>query len=141
MFQLKISKQKNLAIVAGVCWRYDYERRAFYERILGGEIGDIQSVYATYLTGPVKPMRPDSERKPEWSDIEWQVRNWYNFAWLGGDGLVEQAVLSVDKIAWVLRDKPPVSCTAVGGRGIPNNSGNNLDHKELNNTYPEGVRT
>ena len=140
MESVKISKQKNLAIVAGFCWRYDYERRAFYERILGGEIGDIQSVYATYLTGPVKPMRPDSERKPEWSDIEWQVRNWYNFAWLGGDGLVEQAVHSVDKIAWVMRDKPPVSCTAVGGRGIPNNSGNIFDHIEVNYSYPEGVR-
>jgi predicted dehydrogenase len=140
MESVKISKQKNLAIVAGFCWRYDYERRAFYERILGGEIGDIQSVYATYLTGPVKPMRPDSERKPEWSDIEWQVRNWYNFAWLGGDGLVEQAVHSIDKIAWTMRDKPPVSCTAVGGRGIPNNSGNIFDHIEVNYSYPKGVR-
>ena len=140
MESVKISKQKNLAIVAGFCWRYDYERRAFYDRILGGEIGDIQSVYATYLTGPVKPMRPDSERKPEWSDIEWQVRNWYNFAWLGGDGLVEQAVHSVDKIAWVMGDKPPVSCTAVGGRGIPNNSGNIFDHIEVNYSYPKGVR-
>ena len=59
---VKISKQKNLAIVAGFCWRYEFERRAFYERILGGEIGDVQSIYATYLTGPVKPMRPDSAR-------------------------------------------------------------------------------
>ena len=30
MESVKISKQKNLAIVAGFCWRYDYERRAFY---------------------------------------------------------------------------------------------------------------
>ena len=140
MESVKISKQKNLAIVAGFCWRYDYERRAFYERILDGEIGDIQSIYATYLTGPVKPMQPDSAREPEWSDIQWQVRNWYNFAWLGGDGLVEQAVHSIDKIAWAMRDKPPVSCTAVGGRGIPNNSGNIFDHIEVNYSYPKGVR-
>lgn len=137
---VKISKQKNLAIVAGFCWRYEYERRAFYDRILGGEIGDVQSVYATYLTGPVKPMQPDSKRNSNWSDIEWQVRNWYNFAWLGGDGLVEQAVHSVDKIAWAMRDTPPVSCTAVGGRGIPNNSGNIFDHIEVNYLYPKGVR-
>lgn len=140
MESVKIAKQKNLAVVAGFCWRYDYERRAFYERILDGEIGSIQSIYATYLTGPVKPMQPDSARKPEWSDIQWQVRNWYNFAWLGGDGLVEQAVHSVDKIAWAMRDKPPVSCTAVGGRGIPNNSGNIFDHIEVNYSYPKGVR-
>ena len=140
MESVKISKQKNLAIVAGFCWRYELERRAFYERVLGGEIGDVQSIYATYLTGPVKPMQPDSARKPEWSDIEWQVRNWYNFAWLGGDGLVEQAVHSVDKIAWAMRDEPPISCTAVGGRGIPNHSGNIFDHIEVNYLYPNGVR-
>ena len=137
---MKISKQKNLAIVAGFCWRYEHERRAFYDRILGGEIGDVQSVYATYLTGPVKPMQPDSKLNSNWSEIEWQVRNWYNFAWLGGDGLVEQAVHSVDKIAWAMRDTPPVSCTAVGGRGIPNNSGNIFDHIEVNYLYPKGVR-
>ena len=39
-----------------------------------------------------------------------------------------------------MRDKPPVSCTAVGGRGIPNNSGNIFDHIEVNYSYPEGVR-
>ena len=48
------------------------------------------------------------------SDAEWQIRNWYNFVWLCGDSLVEQAVHSVDKIAWAMHDEPPVSC--VGGR-------------------------
>ena len=50
------------------------------------------------------------------SDVEWQIRNWYNFTWLCGDGLVEQAVHTVDKVAWVMKDQPPVSCVAVGGR-------------------------
>jgi hypothetical protein len=40
------------------------------------------------------------------SDVEWQIRNWYNFQWLCGDSLVEQAVHSADKIAWAMRDKP-----------------------------------
>ena len=98
------------------------------------------SVYATYYTGPVKPMPEDSSRKEEWSDIEWQVRNWYNFAWCGGDGLIEQAVHSVDKVGWAMKDKPPLSCVAVGGRQIPNHSGNIFDHFEINYLYDEGVR-
>lgn len=48
------------------------------------------------------------------SDVEWQIRNWYNFSYLCGDGLVEQAVHSADKIAWAMGDKPPISCVAVG---------------------------
>ena len=48
------------------------------------------------------------------SDIEWQIRNWYNFSWLCGDSIVEQAVHSVDKIAWAMKDQPPVSCVARG---------------------------
>ena len=32
---------------------------------------------------------------------------------------MEQAIHSVDKVAWAFNDKPPVSCVAVGGRQIP----------------------
>ena len=97
MESYKLAEKKGLAVVAGFCWRYEPGRREFFKRIADGAIGDVQSMYATYYTGPVKPMPPDNKRDEEWSDIEWQVRNWYNFAWCGGDGLVEQAVHSVDK--------------------------------------------
>ena len=50
-----MAKEKNLSLVAGFCWRYDLARRAFYEQVHQGAIGDIRAVYATYLTGPVKP--------------------------------------------------------------------------------------
>ncbi len=136
----KLAEKKGLAVVAGFCWRYEPGRREFFKRIADGAIGDVQSMYSTYYTGPVKPMPPDSSRKAEWSDIEWQVRNWYNFAWCGGDGLLEQAVHSVDKISWVFGDVPPHSCVAVGGRQRPNNSGNIWDHIEVNYVFERGAR-
>ena len=120
MESAELAKKKGLAVVAGFCWRYHCSRREFFKRIADGAIGDVQTMYATYYTGPVKPMPPDSARKEEWSDIEWQVRNWYNFTWCGGDGLVEQAVHSVDKISWLFGDEPPRSAVAVGGRQRPN---------------------
>ena len=140
MASVEVAKQKNLAVVAGFCWRYDYPRREFYKRIHAGAIGDIRAIYATYLTGPVKPMPPADTRPSGMSDVEWQVRNWYNFVWLGGDGLVEQAIHSVDKIAWAMKDAPPLKCTAVGGRQIPNNEGTIYDHIEVNYEYANGVR-
>ena len=86
-----VSKTKPFAVLAGFCWRYDYQKKALFERCLGGGIGDIRAVYGTYLTAPVKPMPAASTRPAGMSDLEWMVRNWYNFAGLSGDGLVEQA--------------------------------------------------
>ena len=79
----------------------------------------MRHVHSTYLTGPVKPMPPASARPAGISDTEWQIRNWYNFVWLCGDGLIEQACHSVDKILWAMKDMPPVRCVATGGRDNP----------------------
>jgi myo-inositol 2-dehydrogenase/D-chiro-inositol 1-dehydrogenase len=134
------AKKKNLAIVAGFCWRYDTARREFFKRVHDGALGELRAMYHTYYTGPVKPMPPATARKPGMTDVEWQLRNWYNFAWLSGDGYTEQCVHSVDKMAWTMNDVPPLRCTAVGGRQTPNNEGNIFDHIEVNYEFANGVR-
>ncbi len=134
------AKKKQLAIVAGFCWRYDYARREFFQKLHEGAIGDVRALYHTYLAGPVKPMPTAGSRPAGMSNLEWQVRNWYNFTWLSGDGLVEQGVHSVDKLAWAMKDVPPLKCTAVGGRQRPNNEGNIYDHIAVNYEYAGGVR-
>lgn len=137
---VKKAKAKNLAVVSGFCWRYDNARRALFERVLSGKIGDVVCTYATYLTGVVKPMPPAESRPAGMTDLEWMVRNWYNFAWLSGDGLVEQAIHAVDWLAWSKGDISPVSCTAVGGRQIPSPGGNIFDHIEVNYLWPDETR-
>ena len=134
------AEAKRLSLVAGFCWRYNSAVVAAMEQVLSGAIGDIVAYYATFYTNPVKPMPPAFERPLGMSDVEWQIRNWYNFVWLCGDSLVEQAVHSADKIAWAMGDKPPESCVAVGGRQIPAHDGNIFDHFEVNYLYPDGVR-
>src|SRR5262245_147435 len=137
---VKAAKAKNLALVAGFCWRYDAPRREFYKRILNGEIGDIRAIYATYYTGPVKPMPSANSRSANMGDLEWQMRNWYNFVWLSGDGYVDQACHSVDKVAWAMKDVPPLKAVAVGGRNIPNNEGDIFDHMFVVYEYENDVR-
>jgi len=112
---VKAARDKQLSLVAGFCWRYEGARREFYQRIHDGGIGEIRAVYATYFAGPVKPMPPASDRPAGMGDLEWQMRNWYNFVWLSGDGFVEQACHSVDKVAWAMKDQPPLKAVAVGG--------------------------
>jgi predicted dehydrogenase len=136
----KLAREKHLSLVAGFCWRYSNQIKETFAQIHNGAIGDILSYYGTYYTSPVKPMPPESTRPQGMSDVEWQIRNWYNFVWTCGDGLVEQAVHTVDKVAWAFQDKPPVSCVAVGGRQIPANGGNIYDHIEVNYLYPNNMR-
>jgi myo-inositol 2-dehydrogenase/D-chiro-inositol 1-dehydrogenase len=134
------AKAKNLSLVSGYCWRYHPARRAFYEKVHQGAIGSIRAIYATYLTSPVKSMPPASSRPAGMSDVEWQVGNWYNFTWLSGDGLVEQACHSIDKIAWAMKGVLPIKAVATGGRQFPNNEGNIFDHIDVFYEFPDGVR-
>lgn len=137
---VKAAKAKGLGITAGFCWRYDFARREFYQRIHEGALGELRAIYATYLTGPVKPMPAASTRPAGMSDVEWQVRNWYNFVWLSGDGLAEQACHSIDKILWAMKDVPPLKAVGNGGREIPNNEGNIFDHIDVFYEWENGVR-
>ena len=134
------AKEKKLSVVAGFCWRYDGKIRGLLERVHAGEIGEIRGLYHTYLTGPVKPMPAPETRKDGTSDLEWQLRNWMNFVWLAGDGLVEQSCHSIDKMLWAMKDVAPLRCTATGGRQNPNPGGNIFDHIEVNFEWANGVR-
>jgi predicted dehydrogenase len=134
------AKKKNLALGSGFCWRANLAERALFERVTGGDIGDLRVFYGTYYTSPVKPMPPANTRPAGMSDLEWQLRNWYNFVWLSGDGLVEQAVHAVDWMCWAFKDVPPIKAMAVGGRQIPAHGGNIYDHFEINYEYADNAR-
>jgi len=121
----ELAKQKNLSIVSGLCYRYDLAKRETYQRVFDGAIGDIVAMQVNYLTGTLRY----NGRKPEWSDLEWQLRNWQHFTWLSGDHNVEQHIHSLDKGAWAMHDEPPAKCMAVGGRQMRDPSyGNCYDH-------------
>jgi myo-inositol 2-dehydrogenase / D-chiro-inositol 1-dehydrogenase len=131
---------KGKCFVSGFCYRYASTHRQFYNRLHQGALGPVRAIHATYVTGPVKPMPSPSSRPSGMSDTEWQIRNWYNFVWLSGDGLIEQACHSIDKIVWAMKDIPPLKCVATGGRMFPNNEGNIYDHIDVFYEWPDGVR-
>jgi len=80
-----------------------------------GAIGDVRAFYSTYNGGPNGTVA----RTAAMSDMEMQIRNWYHFPWLSGDHIVEQAVHSLDKMAWTFKDEPPKNVVAIGGRSVP----------------------
>ena len=134
----ELAESQGLSIVSGFCWRYDYGVRETMKRVLDGEIGEIVAIQENYNTGSLW-MHP---RQPEWSDMEWQLRNWLYFTWLSGDHNVEQHVHSLDKAAWAMRDEPPVRATGLGGRQVRTASeyGHVFDHHAVVYEYANGTR-
>lgn len=132
------AQEKNLTIVSGLCWRYDYGVRETMARVLGGEIGEIVAVQENYLAGTLWH-RP---RRPEWTDMEYQLRNWLYYTWLSGDHNVEQHVHSLDKALWLNNDEPPVSCFGLGGRQVrvQEEFGNIFDHHAVCYEWKSGVK-
>jgi predicted dehydrogenase len=132
------AKQKNLAVVSGLCWRYDLGVRETIQRIQDGAIGDILAIESRYNTGTLW----HRGRESQWSEMEYQLRNWLYFTWLSGDHINEQAVHSLDKTAWLTGDVPPVQAMGIGGRQQRTDKkyGNVYDHHVVFYEYPNGVR-
>jgi len=131
---VEAARQAGLVLVSGLCWRYHNRQREIFGRIVDGQIGEVQTVYTTYNTGP-NAYVPRAEGQ---SEMEHAIRNWYHFTWLGGDHVVEQAVHSIDKMAWCFGDVPPLSCHAVGGRSTPVTVGDRWDHFSATFDYGNG---
>lgn len=132
------AQEKNLSLVSGLCWRYDNGMRATFDQVHSGAIGDIVAIQVSYNTQGLW-MHP---RQSEWSDMEWQLRNWLYFTWLSGDFNVEQHVHSLDKMAWAMGDEPPVKCVGLGGRQVRTGPeyGHIFDHMSVVYEYANGVK-
>ncbi|MCC6409541.1 MAG: Gfo/Idh/MocA family oxidoreductase [Planctomycetes bacterium] len=132
------AKAQKLAVVCGFCWRYNAGMRATFAQVNSGAIGEIVSVHTTYHTGTLQK-RP---RQADWTDMDFQVRNWWHFTWLSGDHIVEQAVHSIDRMSWATGDKKPVRATCLGGRAARSGPehGNAFDHFAVVYEYEDGMR-
>lgn len=132
--------QKGLSFVSGLCFRYHEGVQETLKRVLDGAIGRIVAIQETYNCGP--PWFRNKARKPEWTEMEYQMRNWYPFTWLSGDHNVEQHVHSLDKASWVMHDEPPERAWGSGGRQYRGKLaiGNIFDHHCVTYEYANGVR-
>jgi predicted dehydrogenase len=81
-------------------------------------------------------------RQPGWSDMTYQMRNWYYFTWLSGDFNVEQHVHFLDVAAWVMKDTYPARAIGMGGRAVRTGAeyGHVFDHFSVVYEYPNGAR-
>ena len=132
----QVAGDKKLSVVTGTQRRHERCYLQAMERIRDGAIGEIVAARC-YWNQEGLWMHP---RKPEWTDMEWQLRNWLYFTWLSGDHIVEQHVHNLDAVNWAL-DALPVKCWAMGGRQTRTSQdyGHIFDHFAVEYEYPRGV--
>jgi predicted dehydrogenase len=132
------AKKRNLSLVSGLCYRYENSKRETMKRVHDGAVGEIVAIHTNYNMGYLwnKP------RQKNWTEMEFQLRNWLYFTWLSGDHNVEQHVHSLDKCAWAMKDEYPVRAVGLGGRQVRTGPeyGNIFDHHAVVYEYPSGVK-
>jgi myo-inositol 2-dehydrogenase / D-chiro-inositol 1-dehydrogenase len=130
------AKKKNLAIGAGTQRRHQAGYLETIDRLKDGAIGDVVAGRCYWNQGHLWV----NKRQSKWTDLEYQMRNWYQFVWLCGDHIVEQHVHNLDVINWIL-DAHPVNAVGMGGRQVRTGPeyGQIYDHFAIDYEYPDGV--
>jgi predicted dehydrogenase len=108
----ELAKTKGLNVVSGLCYRYHDGRRAIVEKLQQGAIGDILAIQGNYITGELW----HRGRDPNWSPMEYQLRNWLYYPWLSADHIAEQHIHTLDVMAWIKNDVYPAAAASLGGR-------------------------
>jgi predicted dehydrogenase len=131
------AKAKGLGIVAGTQRRHQTGYLETMRRIHDGAIGSIVSTRCYWNQGSLWK----KDRQPDWSDMEWQLRNWLYFTWLSGDHIVEQHVHNIDVVNWAMQAHP-VRAVGLGGRQVRTGPewGHIFDHFAIDYEYENGTR-
>lgn len=132
----KVANNKKLSIVAGTQRRHQACYLSAMRRIEAGGIGDIVAARCYWNQGGLWNHAP----RPEWTDMEWQLRNWLYFTWLSGDHITEQHVHNLDVINWAVGSHP-IRALGLGGRQVRTDPefGHIFDHFAVEYEYPNDV--
>ena len=130
-------KDKKLGFVCGTQRRHQAEYIETIAKIHDGAIGDLVGGQCYWNQGFLW----SHPRQPEWSDLEYEIRNWLYFTWLSGDHIVEQHVHNIDVMNWCFKGHP-VSAYGMGGRQVRTDPlyGNIFDHFAIEYTYENGAK-
>lgn len=107
----KMATSKGLTVVTGNQRRHRRDYWEAYVQVQNGIIGDIVSATSHWNQGAWWNKR----HRPEWSDMEYCIRNWFNIKWLSGDHILDQGVHNIDIVTWFMGDVP-LRAVGYGGR-------------------------
>jgi predicted dehydrogenase len=141
----ELAAGKGLAIVAGTQRRHQAHYIEMMKRVHRGDVGELVAGQCYWNMGALWVERAAqnwaNRTEKNWSDMEWQIRNWLFTGWCSGDHIVEQHVHNLDVMNWAF-GAHPVKCTGMGGRAARTEPqyGNIFDHFAVEYEYPNGAR-
>jgi predicted dehydrogenase len=132
----EVAKAKKLNVVVGLQRHYQRSYREIMKRVHDGKLGDIIAAQAYWHNDGVWVR----ERKPNMTEMEYQMRNWYYFNWLCGDHINEQHIHNIDVINWAKKGYP-VRAQGMGGRETRKGKdhGEIFDHHYVEFEYADGT--
>jgi predicted dehydrogenase len=111
MATAKKAQSMELCVVTGTQRRHQRDYVANWQQVAQGAIGEIVGGNCYWNGGKLWHRDPN----PDWSEMEYMIRNWVNWTWLSGDHIVEQHVHNLDVINW-FTGKHPVKAVGFGSR-------------------------
>lgn len=107
----KVASTKGLTVITGNQRRHRRDYWEAYIQVKNGIIGELVSASAHWNQGAWW----NKHKRPEWSDMEYCIRNWFNIKWLSGDHILDQAIHNIDIASWFMGERP-VLAAGYGGR-------------------------
>ncbi|HOX56881.1 MAG TPA: Gfo/Idh/MocA family oxidoreductase [Candidatus Paceibacterota bacterium] len=133
-----LAREKKLCIVSGLHSRFHTGYNETVQRIRDGAIGHVVSIEENFLRAPYRI----TERKPKYSELDWQCSTQYHFRWLSGDDVPQSLVHNLDRASWVLGNAVPTKCHGLAGRSTMVEAlyGDVFDHHSVVYEFEKGVR-
>ena len=131
------AKKKNLKVGVGFQRHHHPGYIEALKRIQDGAIGEILDV-RVYWRGS---SRGGQARRPDETELQYQIRNWYFFTYLSGDHIVEQHCHNIDVANW-FKGANPIRANGIGGRQsrTSHECGQIFDHHYAEFEYEDGTR-
>jgi predicted dehydrogenase len=107
----KAASAKGLTVITGNQRRHSRAYWEAYVQVRNGAIGEIVSGAAHWDQGAWW----NKKQRPGWSDMEYNIRNWFNIKWLSGDHILDQAIHNIDIVTWFMGIRP-LRAVGFGGR-------------------------
>jgi len=134
MVAAKQADSKGLSVVCGTQRRHGKNYIETYRRVASGLIGEIVGGSCYWCIGYEWCIN----RKPEWTDAEYMIRNWLYYPFLSGDYTVANLIHNIDVVSWFMGNKAPVQAMAFGAKIRPN-FGNKYDFFAVDYEFDNGA--
>jgi predicted dehydrogenase len=133
------AQAKNLKVGVGLMSRHARHLQQLHEKIQEGALGDITTMFAYRMTGPVGSAFSDPW-DGQGSELAWQIRRFHSFIWASGGAFSDFYIHVIDHCCW-MKNAWPVTAQAVGGRHYRGNAiDQNFDSYGVEYTFPDGAK-